>query len=193
MVVGLTGGIGSGKTTVGKLFTDLGVPVYNSDLEAKKLMQTSGTIRKKIIELFGEESYFEQSPNTQFIAEKVFGDAEALKKLNGIIHPAVRTHFLGWMKKQKNPYVIQESALIFENGSQGNYDKIILVTAPLATRISRIMERDKSPKEKILQRVNNQLPDSEKQGLSHFVIENIDLQNTKARVAQIHSQIMGLA
>ncbi len=190
MIVGLTGGIGSGKTTVAKLFADLGVPVYNSDIEAKKLMQKSIAIRKKITQLFGEESYHQENLNTQFIAQKVFGDKEALKKLNGIVHPAVRRHFSNWAKRQKYNYVIQESALIFESGIQEKYDKIILVVAPVEIRINRLQERDNTTRKQLLQRIENQLPDAEKKGLADFIIENIEIEKTKLKVSKIHTQLL---
>lgn len=190
MIVGLTGGIGSGKTTVANLFADLGVPVYISDIEAKKLMKRSVSIRKKITQLFGVESYHLENPNTQFIAQKVFGDKEALKKLNGIVHPAVRRHFSNWVKQQKYPYVIQESALIFESGIQDKYDKIILVVAPMEIRINRLLERENTTREPLLQRIENQLPDSEKKGLADFIIENIDIEKTKLKVSKIHTQLL---
>ncbi len=190
MIVGLTGGIGSGKTTVAKLFANLGVPVYNSDIEAKKLMQKSVVIRKRITRLFGEESYHHENLNTQFIAQKVFGDKEALKKLNDIVHPAVRRHFSHWAKRQKYNYVIQESALIFESGIQEKYDKIILVVAPVEIRINRLQERDNTTRKQLLQRIENQLPDSEKKGLADFIIENIEIEKTKLKVSKIHTQLL---
>ena len=189
-IIGLTGGIGSGKTTVAKMFEELGVPIYNSDLEAKKLMHSSKTIRKKLVDLFGETAYQEGKLNRTYLAQSVFNDPELLKRLNKIVHPVVRKHFVKWSETQNAPYVIQETALLFENDAQGLYDKVILVTAPTEVRIKRLLERDNATREEILARMNNQLEDSKKLPLADYVIENIDLEKTSAKVDEIHSRIL---
>lgn len=188
-IVGLTGGIGSGKTTVAKLFKELGVPVYNSDLRAKKLMKNSREIRTAVIDLLGKDSYVLERLNKKYIADKVFSNKELLQKLNAIVHPAVRNDFLRWVKSKKTPYVIQEAAILFENSSYSNFDKIILVKAPKKVRLERILERDNGSKEEILARMENQWDDSEKIPLSDYIIENIDLDQTKLQVEQIHRQL----
>ena len=188
-IVGLTGGIGSGKTTVAKLFKELGVPVYNSDLRAKKLMKNSREIRTAVIDLLGKDSYVLERLNKKYIADKVFSNKELLQKLNVIVHPAVRNDFLKWVKSKKTPYVIQEAAILFENSSYSNFDKIILVKAPKKVRLERILERDNGSKEEILARMENQWDDSEKIPLSDYIIENIDLDQTKLQVEQIHRQL----
>lgn len=137
MIVGLTGGIGSGKTTVAGFFKELGVPVYNSDKEARKLMKNSKKVKKAIIELLGEDAYKGKKLNKTHISDRIFTNEKLLQKLNSIVHPAVRNHFLKWKNRQDAPYVIQETALVFENNSQDFYDKIILVVAPKAFRIQR--------------------------------------------------------
>lgn len=190
-VVGLTGGIGSGKTTVARIFEELGVPVYNSDVEAKKLMHSSKKIKKELVALFGEEAYLDNKLNRPFIANAVFKDEILLKKLNKIVHPEVRKHFLKWCGKHEHPYVLQETALLFENQAQDFYDKIILVTAPKELRIERLLERDGSTKDDILARMNNQLEDKKKAPLADFVIENIILEKTKRKVAEINEAILG--
>lgn len=191
MIVGLTGGIGSGKTTVAQLFVDLGVPVYNSDFEAKKLMNSSKKLRKEIKSLFGEKAYKKKKLNRSFISKKVFGDKELLKELNSVVHPAVRKHFKSWSKEQKAPYVIQESAIILEHKKQDFYYKIILVTAPEEERIARVLKRDSDQdRSKIKKRIANQLPDSEKIGLSDYVIDNLDLENTKVKVLEVHNALL---
>ena len=192
MIVGLTGGIGSGKTTVANMFRELGVPVYNSDVEAKNLMNFSAKIKKEIEGLLGEQSYHNGELNRDYVAKKVFGDKELLKALNGIVHPAVREHFLNWSKGQKTQYVVQEAAIIFENGNREFYDKIILVTAPMPTRISRVMHRDGSTEAQVEQRIKNQLPDSEKEKYSDFVIANIELEKTQLEVMRIHQELLKL-
>ena len=142
MIVGLTGGIGSGKSTVGAMFQKLGVPIYNSDLEAKNLMSRSKKIKRDIEVLLGKESYLDGQLNKEYIAKIVFKDSKLLQGLNNIVHPAVRSHFKMWCKRQNVPYVIQEAAIIFENGTNEFYDKIILVTAPKDIRIQRVVARD---------------------------------------------------
>ena len=189
--VGLTGGIGSGKTTVGKMFTELGVPVYNSDDQAKQLMETSKTVKKALKTLLGEAAYKDKRLNKTFISEQVFNDKSLLGMLNSIVHPAVRTHFLAWSKQQKAPYVIQEAAIIFEIGSQDFYDKTILVTAPENLRIERIMDRDpQSSPTAIKARIQNQWEDARKIDASDFVIENHDLKTTERKVLNIHRAIL---
>ncbi|WP_425237384.1 dephospho-CoA kinase [Ulvibacterium sp.] len=189
-IIGLTGGIGSGKSTVAKMFKELGVPVYNSDERAKKLMVSSKTARKKISELLGEEAYSNKKLNRSYIAKKVFRDAELLKKLNEIVHPLVRKSFKSWARRQKFCYLIQEAAIIFENENQDFYDKIILVSAPEEIRIDRILERDGSSRERILERMGNQWPDSKKIPLSDFVINNENLDETRLKVKEIHSLLL---
>lgn len=189
--VGLTGGIGSGKTTVGKMFTELGVPVYNSDDQAKQLMETSKTVKKALKTLLGEAAYKDKRLNKTFISEQVFNDKSLLGKLNSIVHPAVRTHFLAWSKQQKAPYVIQEAAIIFEIGSQDFYDKTILVRAPENLRIERIMARDpQSSPTAIKARMQNQWEDARKIDTSDYVIENLDLKTTRRQVLNIHRAIL---
>lgn len=191
MLVGLTGGIGSGKTTVAQFFTALGIPVYNSDTEAKKLMETSHKVKNAIKRLLGEEAYQGQSLNKTYISQQVFKDRPLLDKLNGIVHPAVRTDFLAWAEQQNAPYVIQEAALIFEIGSEDFYDMIILVTAPETIRIDRIMERDPdSTSENIKARMRNQWSDSQKTDASDYIIENLDLEKTESQVLKVHRALL---
>lgn len=190
IIVGLTGGIGSGKTTVAKMFKKLGIPVYDSDKEAKKLMNKSKEIRLKITALFGKKAYKKGKLNRKFIAEAVFADKGLLSKLNAIVHPAVKSHFYDWVKKQTAPYVIQETALIFENGMEDRFDKVVLVTAPQELRIERVMSRDEVSKNEVLARIANQLHDSHKKKKSDFVIENTDLTATRKQVETIHQELI---
>lgn len=188
-IIGLTGGIGSGKTTVAKLFEELGVPVYNSDLKAKKLMQNSKELRTAIIDLLGKESYVLQKLNKKYIADKIFDDKELLQKLNAIVHPAVRQDFIKWAKKKSAPYVIQEAAILFENNSYKTFDKIILVKAPKEVRLQRVLTRDAISEKEILTRMENQWDDSKKIPLADYVIENTDLEKTKIQVEKIHHEL----
>lgn len=190
IIIGLTGGIGSGKSTVGKMFIELGVPVYNSDDRAKKLMITSKIIRKQLINLFGKKAYKEEELNRAYIAKKVFKDADLLSQLNSIVHPEVRKDFIRWTKKQNTDYVIQETALLFENKAQEFYEKVILVTAPRELRIERVLYRDKNSRAQIIARMNNQLDDVVKTKLADYIIENIDLKRTSLKVLNVHARIL---
>ncbi|TXE11949.1 dephospho-CoA kinase [Seonamhaeicola algicola] len=190
IVVGLTGGIGSGKTTVAKQFESLGVPVYIADNEAKKLMNTSKVIKRKLTELFGENAYVNNTLNRPYLASIIFNDKSYLEKMNAIVHPRVARHFKKWVAKQNTVYVIKEVAILFENGGHKHCDFVITVTAPLALRIERLLKRDDTTKEKIKAIMNNQLPDDEKVKLSDFVIENTTIPNTIAQVEKIHKQLL---
>lgn len=190
IIVGLTGGIGSGKTTVAKAFEALGVPVYIADEEAKKLMNKSKVIKRKLIQLFGEEAYLAGKLNRPFIANVIFNDKAILEQMNGIIHPRVARHFEKWVAKQKGPYVIKEVAILFENGGDKACDYVITVTAPKTVRIERLLLRDHTSKEKIEAIMKNQWPDSEKVKHSNFVIVNESLQKTKEQVTKIHNEIV---
>lgn len=189
-IVGLTGGIGSGKTTVAKMFSELGVPIYIADVEAKKLTNTSKIIRRELIKLLGERAYNETGINRAYVADKIFNDNDLLQAVNKIIHPRVAAHFKKWVSKQTAAYVIKEAAILFENGSYKDCDSIILVTAPKTIRINRVLARDNSSKSEIEQRMNNQWSDEKKRKLAHVIIENIDLEATKKRVAEIHKSFI---
>ncbi|MCG9970277.1 dephospho-CoA kinase [Christiangramia crocea] len=189
-IVGLTGGIGSGKTTVAGFFRDLNIPVYIADEAGKRLMNNSSQIRESIISLFGEESYNGNSPNRKLIASRVFGNTALLEKLNNIIHPAVEADFKKWVQEQSADYVIYEAAILFETGSYKKCDLNILVTAPRKLRIDRLQKRDHSSKEEIQQRMDNQWSDEKKRGLADFIIENEELQHTRHQVEHIHGEIL---
>src|SRR5690554_4707355 len=145
-IIGLTGGIGSGKTTVAIMFAELGIPVYNSDVEAKILTNTSEAIRKELILLLGDETYKNGKLDRKFLADKIFNDRVLLQKVNAIIHPKVAEHFKNWVANQSAPYVIKEAAILFESGSNVQCDLVILVTASKKERIRRVMDRDQVSK-----------------------------------------------
>lgn len=190
MRVGLTGGIGSGKTTVAGYFVELGVPVYNSDERAKRLMVTSKEVREAIIALLGKKAYIREKLNKKYIANRIFSDASLLNKMNEIVHPVVAKDFLAWEQEQNAPYVIQETALIFENGRQDFYDYVILVTAPIAQRLERVVKRDGSTEKEVLERLKNQLQDDQKIPFSDYVLENIKRSETRLKVKEIHSALL---
>lgn len=185
-IIGLTGGIGSGKSTVARLFQELGIPVYIADDEAKKLMLQK-EIREKIINLLGEDAYINKTLNKKYIASKVFQDSDLLTQLNQIVHPAVAQHFSQWLKEQKGIYVIKEAAILFENGGYKNCDKTILVKADKNTRLQRVLKRDKTSIDDIEARMKNQWPDSKKEKLADFIIANNEgIKELKCRVQIIH-------
>ena len=188
-IIGLTGGIGSGKTTVAKMFSELGIPVYIADTEARKLSNRSKVIRRKLIDLLGQEAYIENRLNRTFVAEKIFNDTDLLKAVNAIIHPKVASHFKRWVKKQQGPYVIKEAAILFENGGYKQCDKTILIVAPEAIRIERLLARDQSSKAEIEARMKNQWSDSEKKKLADIIIENTSLETTRKRVLEVHKNL----
>lgn len=190
MIVGLTGGIGSGKTTVAGFFKKLGIPVYIADHEAKRLMIISPEIRREIIQLLGEEAYAKNDLNRKYIADTVFKNKELLAQLNAIVHPRVAVHFNNWYQQQESPYVIKEAAILFENGSYKDCDFIITVTAPINKRIERVKKRDHSSDQEIQNRINAQWHDAKKIALSDVAIENIYLDQTEEKVARIHNHLL---
>jgi len=174
-VIGLTGGIGSGKTSIANYFHSLGIPVYIADEESKHLLQSpeiSHMIRKE----FGDSIFENDTVSKPKLAGIVFNDSEALNRLNAIMHPAVKRHFEQWLKQQSEfPIVIKEAAILFESGSYKECDKIITVTAPIEIRIKRVMERDKTSRESVLQRIKNQWSDEQRISKSDYVIENTNI------------------
>lgn len=191
MIVGLTGGIGSGKTTVAKLFNTLGVPVYVSDIAAKRIMISDAKVIKEVKTLLGELAYFDDgSLDKKHISEQVFKNKELLQKLNSIVHPAVADDFIAWYKKQNSAYVIKESAILFESGSHKKCDIIISVISPIKERVNRVMKRDSVTKKQVLYRVMNQSSDEDKIDQSDFIINNITIDATKIQVEKIHNQII---
>lgn len=184
-IIGLTGGIGSGKTLVAKYMESLGVPVYIADDEARKLMET-----KEIIDFvsaeFGNEIIENGKLNRQKLAQIVFNDPEKLQKLNSIIHPKVKEHFDHWVDEHKDyPLVVKEAAILFESGSYLGCDAVITVTAPLETRIQRVIERDKTDKESVLKRMESQWTDEQRIKKSNYVIHNISVKETYKQIEEI--------
>jgi len=170
--VGVTGGIGSGKSFVCKLIEKMGFPVYYSDTESKRLTNTHPEIRKGLIELVGTEVFQKDELNRPYLASKLFSDEELRLKVNQLIHPIVRADFANWTVQQDSPIVFNEAAILFETGAYKTMDFMILVTSDLETRINRTMARDGISRESVLSRIDNQWNDEEKIKLADFVIEN---------------------
>jgi len=187
-IVGLTGGIGSGKTTVAKLFAEFNnVAVYIADVEAKKLMNSSAIIKEKVELEFGKESYKNNELDRTYISDIVFKDKSKLQILNKIVHPEVRKHFQDFIKKQTNKaFIIYEAAILFESKSNLLCDFIITVYLDLETKIERVISRDKTTKKEVLNRMKNQLNDTPKLLQSNYVIFNKNIQETKLQVEKIH-------
>jgi dephospho-CoA kinase len=184
-IIGVTGGIGSGKTTLVTYIESLGIPVFVADDEAKKLMQ-SAEVLAEIKAIFGEAVFENGQLNRQELATIVFSNPEKLSQLNGIIHPAVKKQFTIWLDQhQSDSFVVYEAAILFESGSYKNCDYIITITAPLEDRIARVMQRDSSSREQVLNRINAQWTDEQRAAKSNFIIENIDTQNAKLQLNKI--------
>lgn len=185
-IVGLTGGIGSGKTTVANFFKELQVPIYIADDAGKALMNNNQKVKAKIIQLFGEKAYDHGQLDRKFIADQVFNSSEKLEKLNKIVHPAVGLDFQEWKRDQNSSYVLYEAAILFETGGYKNCDFVILVTAPLKERINRLQARDNSSLEEIEARIKHQWSDEEKRKFSNFEIINKNIASTKEQVRNLH-------
>ncbi|WP_300568238.1 dephospho-CoA kinase [Flavobacterium sp.] len=191
-IIGLTGGIGSGKTTIAKLFEAEGIPVYIADTEAKKIMKLPETIQK-ISEVFGENVIKNHHIDSKALSSIVFNDPEKLKILNSIVHPLVKKHFNDWVKENNQfPFVIKEAAILFESGSYVYCDKIITVIASEETRIMRVVQRDNASRQEVLDRIKNQWSDSQKISKSDYVIENENLEETKIQFLETLKKLKNL-
>jgi len=188
-MIGLTGGIGSGKSVVAKIFATLGIPVFNADDEAKRIMQTSPEIKSKLIQQFGMDIYNESGLDKEKLASIVFDDPFQLQLLNAIVHPVTIQAAKDWAAKQTSPYVIKEAALIFESGAADGLLKVIGVTAPLSLRTHRVMQRDGITKEQVDARMRNQISDTIKMRLCDYVIENNNQQMVIPQVLAIDKAI----
>ena len=187
--IGITGGIGSGKTTVAHIFEVMGVPVYFADDRAKLLMKTN--LAPKIKSLFGHQSFDEAGElNRAFIAQRAFTDTSLLQKLNSVVHPAVHEDYLKWCDSLTAPYSLKEAALLIESGSYKQLDQLIVVTAPLELRIKRVQIRDGSTEEMVRQRIANQLSDEERLQHADFVIFNDESTSLITQTIDIHHKIL---
>ncbi|WP_220455458.1 dephospho-CoA kinase [Tenacibaculum pelagium] len=191
MVVGITGGIGSGKSTVVKMFSQFeDIAIYIADDEAKKLMNSSNEIKSKLISEFGSDTYQNNTLNRPYLANIVFNNKEKLATLNAIVHPVVNKHLQDFIKYNSNKkYILYENAILFENGSNAFCDKIITVIAPKDIRIQRVIKRDDSTIDVVKNRIKNQWSQNKKALQSHYIIENITLSNTESQVLKIHNYL----
>lgn len=184
-IIGLTGGIGSGKTTIVNYIASLGIPVYIADEAGKKVMQTQEVLESIKAE-FGKVIFDKNQLNRAKLAAIVFENQDKLKALNAIVHPAVRQDFNDWLaKNQKASIVVYESAILFESGSYVNFDYILTITAPLESRIERVLKRESISRDQVLKRINSQWTDGQRISKSDFVVENIDIDLTKHKIDEI--------
>ena len=190
ILVGLTGGIGSGKSTVINYFKELGITCYQADDEAKKLMNSDKGLIKKIKNSFGDSIYINSKLDRKKLSAIVFTDKQKLELLNSIVHPYVNRHFENYCKGLEDIYIIKEVAIIFEIGTQNKFDKIILVRAPKEDRVKRIINRDKCNRQEAINRINNQIADDDKIDQCDFIIDNINLEEISNKVLKIHNSIL---
>lgn len=189
--IGLTGGIGSGKSVTAKIFSVLGVPVYYSDKESKRLLIESESLKKALIKAFGEAIYFPNgSLNKAHFAHLIFNNPAAMAKANSIIWPAVKADFNMWLENQRTPYVIQESALLFESETAERHRYVIVTDAPEELRIQRVIQRDKLSKQAVVARMQNQMPQEEKNKKADFIVINDEKQMLMPQVLDLHKKFL---
>lgn len=191
--IGLTGGIGSGKSTVAKIFEVLGVPVYYADDAAKELMNTDPQLIEAIKKIFGADAYQAEKLNRSYLASIVFADEKKLETLNALIHPATINASNAWMEKQSAPYIIKEAALLFESDAYKYLDAVIGVSSPLPQRIKRVMERDNTSEDEILKRINRQMNEEEKLKRCQFIIHNDESTLLIPQVIELDKKFRGMA
>ena len=184
-IIGLTGGIGSGKSTVSKILLNHNIPVYDSDSKAKKLMNSSNELKEMIIEYFGKNSYQDNQLNKIYISNIIFNNQIKIDKINSLVHPFVFRDFNKWKKNITSKYIIFESALIFETGSYKNNDFNILVVSDLKERIKRVVKRDRVKEKEVLVRIKNQWNDEKKIPLADYIFKNNSLMDTREKVIEM--------
>ena len=188
--IGITGGIGSGKTTICKIFESLGIPVYYADLEARRLIQEHPALIDGYRKLFGEKAFVHGKLNRSHVANMIFHDPELVSKVNALVHPVVREDFLQWSRQQNAPYVIEEAAVLLESGGNHFLDKIILVSAPEEIRIARVVQRDGINEEDVARRMKHQWNDDKKRQLCNFEITADDNHLVVPQVLKIHFELL---
>ncbi len=187
--IGLTGGIGSGKTTIAKIFETLNIPIYYSDYWAKYLTNNDEQIKQSLINKYGKHLYKNNKLNKNVLADIIFNNKSELEYVNSLIHPVVAEHFKNWAENQKSDYIIKEAAILFESGAYKQVDKIITVVSNIKTRIKRIKERDNIDEELILKKIKSQMPDNEKIDKSDFIIYNNENDFLIPQVLNIHNKL----
>jgi dephospho-CoA kinase len=186
-IIGITGGIGSGKTTACKIFQELGVPVYYADDRAKELMTTNAVLKNKIVQAFGKKAYSGNDLDRAYLAQQIFGSKEKLSIINGLVHPAVANDFEEWLEERNDEkYVLKEAAILFENGAYQDVDITVLVIAPQDVRLERVINRDGSSKEDVLKRMNNQWTQERKVKLADHILNNSGTQLLIPQVLELH-------
>ncbi len=188
--VGITGGMGSGKSTVSRFFGVLGIPVYSADDAGKRLMATDPDLQQQILQAFGSSAYTDGQINRAFLAGQVFKDSQKLALLNGLVHPAVIRDGEKWIQRQHSPYILKEAAILFESGTYKALDLIIGVFAPLPLRLKRIAKRDGLTQEQIMERIQKQMDEDEKMSRCDFVIINDETQPVIPQVLALHQQLL---
>ena len=188
-LIGITGGIGAGKSIICSIIHATGYPVFYSDKAAKEILNSNGDVKTKIREIFGVEAYKNEELNRPFIAQKIFTDQNLLTAINNVVHPAVRQSFSNWAEKQTTTLVFNEAAILFETGAYKLYDATVLATAPEAIRIERVMKRDHISAEAVHKRINKQWPDAEKENLADHVLIN---DNSTLLIPQVNDLIAKL-
>ncbi len=191
--VGITGGIGSGKSTITRVFEVLGIPVLNSDILAKHLMQHDPELRRSVMALLGPEAYQNGQLNRKWIASLVFSNPQFLDGLNAIVHPATIAYSKQWAQQQVAPYILKEAALLFESGSYKELDKVIGVSSPLQLRLQRAAQRDQVSEAEIQRRMARQMDEDEKMQRCNFIIKNDESESVIKQVLQLHQQLLQLA
>ncbi|HEY0751170.1 MAG TPA: dephospho-CoA kinase [Chitinophagaceae bacterium] len=191
--IGLTGGIGSGKSTVARMFEVLGVPVYYADKASKRLYNTDKELMAALKQHFGEDIYTDGEINKTRLAEIVFNDEKKLALLNSLVHPPTIRDAEKWMSNQNSPYVIKEAALLFESGSVASLDYVIGVRAPVALRIKRVMDRDGVSRDEVMRRINRQIDEEIKMRLCDFIIQNNEQQLVIPQVLALHQKLAALS
>jgi dephospho-CoA kinase len=190
LTLGVTGGIGSGKTSVCRVFDVLGVPVFSADREAQEIMKTDNVIIGKINSIVGKDLYINGSLNRKELATIIFNDSTLLEKVNSVVHPAVFDRFRKWVSEQTTPYVIMEAAILFESGASKYVDKIATVIAPVEQRVERVILRNKLSREEVLERMRNQMDDTTRIKLSDFIISNSENDMIIPAILKIHHDIL---
>jgi dephospho-CoA kinase len=192
MKLGITGGIGSGKTTVCRVFNVLGIPVFSTDEDARKIMDSDNNIIEKVKTIAGKDVYSSGYLDRMALARLIFNNENLLKEINAVVHPVVFEHFKSWEKSASAPYVIMEAAILFESGASELVDRTVTVVAPVEERIERIVRRNILTREQVLDRIKNQMVDEEKIRLSDYVIHNSEHEMIIPSILKIHEEILSL-